>query len=70
MFVLENHTDATVYNNMCYILCTNEKSDNQGFMYVCIRGGPYRPLHCDPQWSITRDLTRLSTLNLFHSREK
>jgi hypothetical protein len=22
-------------------------------MYVCIRGGPLRPLHRDPQWSIT-----------------
>jgi hypothetical protein len=21
-------------------------------MYVCVRGGPIRPLHCDPQWSI------------------
>jgi hypothetical protein len=23
-------------------------------MYVCIRGGPIRPLHRDPQWSIKR----------------
>jgi hypothetical protein len=30
MFVLENRTDATVRNNMCYILCTNEKSEYQG----------------------------------------
>jgi hypothetical protein len=22
------------------------------FGYICIRGGPLRPLHRDPQWSI------------------
>jgi hypothetical protein len=26
-------------------------------MYVCIRGGPLRPLHCDPQWSIVLSLS-------------
>jgi hypothetical protein len=26
-------------------------------MYVCIRGGPFRPLHRDPQWSIVLPLS-------------
>jgi hypothetical protein len=26
-------------------------------MYVCVRGGPIRPLHRDPQWSIVLPLS-------------
>jgi hypothetical protein len=29
-------------------------------MYVCVRGGPIRPLHRDPQWSIVLPLLWLS----------
>jgi hypothetical protein len=37
-------------------------------MYVCIRGGPYRPLHCDPQWSIVLPLSLIIPSAIPHFR--
>jgi hypothetical protein len=35
-------------------------------MYVCIRGGPFRPLHRDPQWSTVLPLSLIIPSSIPH----
>jgi hypothetical protein len=37
---------------MFYTITSVTDQDEPSHMMICVRGGPIRPLHRDPQWSI------------------